>query len=242
PETLSETQVETPAGKRPSSSGVGTARNPPSAQVRHPKRHSGHVQHPPAIVSNLQDQIAVQVQVQTPAPVPSQIQRRPTPVPQPQSENQNENSHLSQPDSDVQDQGLTVLPNDTLTAVQPPVQSVIQSQFQRVNQPKTHHPSQRSTQYAVHRFDQASGGVRRQVHKQPTSQPTVIDPDAFDRSYIIKPRPHTPNGISNGNHRVPSPRLSPRRAVGTPEAEVDFVLKSGAPRAATRGRGKLWVP
>ena len=242
PETLSETRIENPVGKRPSSSGVGAARSPPSTQGRYPKRHSGHVQFSPAIVSNSQDQIPVQGQIQTPAPFPSQIQRRPTPVPQPQAENQNEDGYLARPDSDVQDPGLTIPPNGALTAVQPPAQSVIQSQFQRVHQPKSHYLSQRSTQYAVHRFDQASGGVRRQVHKQPTSQPTVIDPDAFDRSYIIKPRPHTPNGSSNGNHRIPSPRLSPRRATGTPEAEVDFVLKSGAPRAATRGRGKLWVP
>ena len=37
-----------------------------------------------------------------------------------------------------------------------------------------------------------------------------------------------------------SPRGSPRRAPAEPE--VGYILKSGRPREATRGRGKLWVP
>lgn len=37
-----------------------------------------------------------------------------------------------------------------------------------------------------------------------------------------------------------SPRGSPRRAPAEPD--VGYVLKSGQPREATRGRGKLWVP
>ena len=82
----------------------------------------------------------------------------------------------------------------------------------------------------------------RQIQMEPTSSPTVIDPDAFDRSYVVQPpRTATTNG-SSGNHRPHHPRGSPRRAPRTPEADVDFVLKSGSPRAATRGKGKLWVP
>ncbi|KAL8905251.1 MAG: hypothetical protein Q9207_002760 [Kuettlingeria erythrocarpa] len=39
-----------------------------------------------------------------------------------------------------------------------------------------------------------------------------------------------------------SPRGSPRRMPNMPEPDVGYVLKSGQPREATRGRGKLWVP
>ena len=81
----------------------------------------------------------------------------------------------------------------------------------------------------------------RQIQMEPTSSPTVIDPDAFDRSYVVQTRTTMPNG-TNGNSRTHHSRASPRRALRTPEADVDFVLKSGSPRAATRGKGKLWVP
>ncbi|KAL8703833.1 MAG: hypothetical protein Q9201_002982 [Fulgogasparrea decipioides] len=39
-----------------------------------------------------------------------------------------------------------------------------------------------------------------------------------------------------------SPRGSPRRTPITPEPDVGYILRSGQPREATRGRGKLWVP
>ena len=236
--THSETLVEVPSGKPPASSGISAARNPTPAQARHIKRHPDHVQYPPVV----QNPIPVQPPVQTPTQVPSQIQRRPTPVSQPQAENQNEDTSLPPVEKAIQNQGLINTSNEDLTPVKPAAKIVVQSQSQHAYQPKGQHPSQRSTRNGVHRFDQVAGGARRQVHKQSISQPTVIDPDAFDRSYIIRPRPSTPNGIANGNHRVPSPRMSPRRAAGTSEPDVDFVLKSGAPRAATRGRGKLWVP
>ncbi|MCJ1471959.1 hypothetical protein MMC13_000602 [Lambiella insularis] len=87
----------------------------------------------------------------------------------------------------------------------------------------------------------------RQIQMQPTASPTVIDPDAFDRSYVVQPRSSAPNGANgngNGSHRAQGGRGSPRRspAPKTPEPEVDFVLKSGSPRSSARGRGKLWVP
>ena len=85
----------------------------------------------------------------------------------------------------------------------------------------------------------------RQIQMQPTSSPAVIDPDAFDRSYIVQPPTSTPtNGTNgtNGNHRAQGPRGSPRRSPRMPEPDVEYVLKSGSPRAATRGRGKLWIP
>ncbi|KAI4146263.1 MAG: hypothetical protein L6R39_003518 [Caloplaca ligustica] len=39
-----------------------------------------------------------------------------------------------------------------------------------------------------------------------------------------------------------SPRGSPRQTPIMPEPEVGYILRSGQPREATRGRGKLWVP
>ena len=117
------------------------------------------------------------------------------------------------------------------TAVQVPPQHQHQQSRQRP------HPRQ------PHRFDQGSPKFPRQPNKPQTiSYPTIIDPDDFDRSPIIRPpRIHTPNGNSHSNHRMPG---SPKRggASKSTEPEVDFVLKSGAPRGSTRGRGKLWVP
>ncbi|MCJ1400515.1 hypothetical protein MMC11_003721 [Xylographa trunciseda] len=81
----------------------------------------------------------------------------------------------------------------------------------------------------------------RQIQMQPTSSPTVIDPDAFDRSYVVQSPSIVPNG-ANVKHRAQGGRGSPRRAPRTVEPDVDFVLKSGSPRGSTRGRGKLWVP
>ena len=93
---------------------------------------------------------------------------------------------------------------------------------------------------AIQRHAQAAKPPPRKIQMQPTNTPTVIDPDAFDRSYVVQPRAHGPNvanGAPRGNHRG-----SPKRALRTPEPDVDFVLKSGSPRGATRGKGKLWVP
>ena len=118
---------------------------------------------------------------------------------------------------------------DLSTAVQAPHQH---QQFRQ-----RPHPRQ------SHRFDQGSPKFPRQPNKPQTiSYPTIIDPDDFDRSPIIQlPRIHTPNGNSHNHHRMPG---SPKRGgvSKSTEPEVDFVLKSGAPRGSTRGRGKLWVP
>lgn len=80
----------------------------------------------------------------------------------------------------------------------------------------------------------------RQIQMQPSASPTVIDPDAFDRSYVVQ----TPTSATNGGNQYhrSNPRGSPRRAPKSPTPEVDYVLKSGSPRASTRGKGKLWVP
>ena len=93
----------------------------------------------------------------------------------------------------------------------------------------------------------------RQVQMEPTSNPTVIDPDAFDRSYVVQPSTSSPNTNSSTEKRRPRGHQhrgsgirrgqgSPKRRSKTPEPEIDYVLKSGAPRASVRGKGKLWIP
>ena len=102
----------------------------------------------------------------------------------------------------------------------------------------------------------------RQIQMEPTNNPTVIDPNDFDRSYVVQPLANTSDASSNkrrsGGHRRRSPKngskdhtkelskdtpkSSPKREVKRQDVDVDFVLKSGAPRGSTRGRGKLWIP
>ena len=103
----------------------------------------------------------------------------------------------------------------------------------------------------------ASKPPPRQVQMEPTVNPTVIDPDAFDRSYIVQPpvaSPATPNGkpstaTRGARRRSPKGKESPKKPTVKPaekppatEADVDFVLKSGQPRGSMRGKGKLWIP
>ncbi|MCJ1286003.1 hypothetical protein MMC26_005345 [Xylographa opegraphella] len=75
----------------------------------------------------------------------------------------------------------------------------------------------------------------RKIQMQPTSSPTVIDPDAFDRSYVVQSPSIATTGTS-GNHRVQGGRGGPRHAPKTPEPDFEFVLKSGSPRGSARGR------
>lgn len=88
----------------------------------------------------------------------------------------------------------------------------------------------------------------RQIQMEPTENPTVIDPDAFDRSYVVQPPksntspPANSKRRSNGHRRGSPKEGSPKRASKGTEPEIDFVLRSGAPRGSTRGKGKLWIP
>lgn len=81
--------------------------------------------------------------------------------------------------------------------------------------------------------------ARQPQAKTPPVAPAIIDPDAFGRSFATNPRADVRNNHPNSRY---SPRGSPRRAMRTPEPELDYVLKSGNTRASVRGRGKLWVP
>ena len=101
--------------------------------------------------------------------------------------------------------------------------------------------------------------------RKPTTSPAIIDPDDFNRAPIVRPFNRVAKTVDDtggtGRPRRPSPRHgSPRRggergdvdrgvhergilAPRTPESDVvDYVLKSGSPRGAARGKGKLWVP
>lgn len=92
----------------------------------------------------------------------------------------------------------------------------------------------------------------RVIQMQPTNNPTIIDPDAFDRSYVVQP-PTKPvprhngekrrsRGNYNRNSAKESPKVNAKQNGHVAEPDVDFVLTCGAPRGSTRGKGKLWVP
>lgn len=72
----------------------------------------------------------------------------------------------------------------------------------------------------------------------PQVKATIIDPDAFGRSFATNTRGYIPNGQRGRS----SPRGSPRRGPRMNDPEVDYVLKSGTTREASRGQGRLWVP
>lgn len=86
----------------------------------------------------------------------------------------------------------------------------------------------------------------RKVQMEPTNNPTIIDPDAFDRSYIVQPPSQNADRGGkkrSGTRQRPISRGSPLHANGQDSAfDDDFVLKSGAPRGSMRGKGKLFVP
>lgn len=123
---------------------------------------------------------------------------------------------------------------------------------------------------AIQRVTQAVRPPPRQIQMEPTANPAVIDPDAFDRSYVVQPRsdagkashgnaarlnsksrstsrPVTRDGprVNASLQRPRSSRTSPKGKDKTQvaaEADVDYVLKSGTPRGSIRGKGKLWIP
>lgn len=87
-------------------------------------------------------------------------------------------------------------------------------------------------------FSQRQPNHASNFQQVPQVKATIIDPDAFGRSFATNTRGYIPNGQRARN----SPRGSPRRGLRMTEPEVDYVLKSGATREASRGQGKLWVP
>ena len=92
----------------------------------------------------------------------------------------------------------------------------------------------------------------RIITMQPTNNPTIIDPDVYDRSYVVQ-APTKPAARHNGEKRRArgnnnrnitrdSPKVHPKHSGMVADPDVEYVLTSGAPRAAARGRGKLWTP
>ena len=203
-------------------------------------------------------------QTPAPSPVPAQIQQRPPPDLDPLMQTQIEKllssntRDLSRVEEFIalQHQNFAASMNGQLDFLQiqddniPNAQTLSTNRNQdpssAVQVPHQHQQGrQRPYPRQSHRFEQGSPKFQRQPKKQqPISYPTIIDPDDFDRSPITQqPRVHTPNGNSSGikNHRMPD---SPKRGGSSKitDPEVDFVLRSGAPRGSTRGKGKLWVP
>ncbi|KAL9026392.1 MAG: hypothetical protein Q9196_004937 [Gyalolechia fulgens] len=85
-----------------------------------------------------------------------------------------------------------------------------------------------------------------------TTPPVVLKPSPLIHGAAAEPAVSGSSPSVNGLQSSPSaphvraerprysPRGSPRRTPAEPE--VGYILKSGQPREATRGRGKLWVP
>ena len=96
-----------------------------------------------------------------------------------------------------------------------------------------------SPKQTVHRSSRNAIPVRHPRNKTPPVAPAIIDPDAFGRTFATNPKASVHNNHPESRY---SPRGSPRRAIMTPEPELDYILKSGNTRASGRGRGKLWVP
>jgi len=78
------------------------------------------------------------------------------------------------------------------------------------------------------------------VPRSPMNAPAVMQqtpkPSVFEPSEFV-PRNAMP--ASQYNQRMPEADANEPRA---PMADVQYVLKSGSTRAATRGRGRLWIP
>ena len=190
-----------------------------------------------ALPSPLKPHLATQLKPQSPVFIPKSDQHLVDTTAQPQKD-ATVNATVPTPMS---------IRNNTQTPIQPPIQPQ-----RRVHKPqniRSEGSAQRHSREIIERQREVisrqvrapSKPVPRQIQMQPTSSPTVIDPDAFDRSYVVQSPSIVPNG-TNGNHRTPGRRGSPKRVPRTQESEIDFVLKSGSPRGSTRGRGKLWVP
>lgn len=95
-----------------------------------------------------------------------------------------------------------------------------------------------ANQKSLKQFSPRQTNHANNFQQVPQVKTTIIDPDAFGRSFATNTRGYIPNGQRARN----SPRGSPRRGPRMNEPEVDYILKSGTTREASRGQGKLWVP
>ena len=137
--------------------------------------------------------------------------------------------------------------NRASTATAPPVEDDSSDEEVVVFNPRSKRLSQTKASLDPPRTPQVPQPpkVPRQYEVPTNSGPALIDPDAFGRSFASKPSGVALNASRTLGARSPraSPRHSPHRSIVIPEpADVDFVLKSGSPRGAARGKGKLWIP
>ena len=187
-----------------------------------------------ALPSPLKPYVATQLKPQSPVFVPKSEQRHV--------------DTCSQPPKEATVNATVPVPTPVQKLTQPPVQP--QKRVHKPQNIRSEGLAQRHSREIIERQREvinrqvkapAAKPPPRKIQMQPTSSPTVIDPDAFDRSYVVQSPGIVPNG-TNSNHRAQGGRGSPRHVPKTPEPEVEFVLKSGTPRGTTRGRGRLWVP
>ncbi|KAL8688450.1 MAG: hypothetical protein Q9218_005641 [Villophora microphyllina] len=87
----------------------------------------------------------------------------------------------------------------------------------------------------------------------PITPPAILKPSPVISGTPSEAPPSAPSLMVNGSPTVTgaalrpekprySPRGSPRGTPVAPEPDVGYILRSGQPREATRGRGKLWIP
>lgn len=171
-------------------------------------------------------------------PVPSEVS--PQPSPSPVLPTQPRNPTPRHPRGTLQHRN----PSQEQLRLQRESQRIIQRQREAI---------QRHTKATEEKPKSEEKPPPRQIKLEPTDNPTIIDPDAFDRSYVVQAPSSSPSTNSSaekrrsrghharGNHSKGSPKRSVKTS-GNVEADVDYVLKSGATRASVRGKGKLWVP
>jgi hypothetical protein len=162
----------------------------------------------------------------------------------------------------VESQSPPTQPRRTTPPRQPRA-AVQQQRNQTFDQQRAHRESQRIIQRqreAIQRQAKAAEtqpkivekSPPRQIKMEPTDKPTMIDPDVFDRSYVLQPPSKSPSHSSpnekrgrnnkSQKNRGNSKANGKRNERGTDSGDVEFVLKSGAPRGSLRGKGKLWEP
>ena len=130
-------------------------------------------------------------------------------------------------------------------------------EFVRMQKESSHRMIQRQRE-AIQRQSKAADGNSiaqspsspRLIQMEPTDNPTVIDPDAFDRTYIVQPPTTATNVIQRGavqrrrgrgHHRGLGKDRSKQNGQAT-ESSVDSTPGPDSPRVSTRGKGRLWIP
>lgn len=172
---------------------------------------------------NTPEYLAGSVQLQNTPPPKFQVQPQQSPMYRHSTKNSNSSSRRSSNVSSPAVAQNSVEPEDSDEEVV-------------VFNPKLKRTS--AQQRLAKQFNQRQSNHVNSFQQAPQVKATIIDPDAFGRSFATNTRGYVPNGQRGRNSQRGSPRRGPRMT----EPEVDYVLKSGASREASRGRGKLWVP